>query len=529
MTDIPSTSRIGYALGATEGRTFQAINPAEGIPFGPVFHSASREDVARAAVLAQEAFRVYGPLPGSQRAAFLVKIAEQIEAALPVLLETTPLETGLPAGRIQMETGRTCGQLRLFATVAANGDWIGARIDPGNPSREPLPKPDLRSMLIPIGPVAVFGASNFPLAFSVAGGDTASALAAGCPVVVKAHPAHPATSAIIGEAILNAARETGMPEGVFSLLFDVGHEVGAELVKQPQIKAVGFTGSRTGGRAIMDLAANRKEPIPVFAEMSSINPLVILPEALAEKGAAIAEGLAGSITLGVGQFCTCPGLLLVPTGPAGDALVADLAHRLKSHPPGVMLTPGIAENYTQKLAAVATIPGIDLSGQGEAPEENRSAAALLTTTSAVFKAHPEAQDEIFGPCALVVRYVDTADLLQTLEVLEGQLTASIHATPSELENAPELIHLLAQKAGRLVFNGFPTGVEVCHAMVHGGPYPATSDGRSTSVGTSAILRFGRLISYQNFPDACLPEPLKADNPGQLTRIVNGTTQVSAQA
>ena len=520
--NLTGTSFIGQARGSASGTSFHGVNPATGEALEPNYYAATSADVAQACELAASAARAYGATSGADRATFLRAIADNIEAAVDQLVEVTTAETGYPEGRIRGESGRTMGQLRLFATVAEEGSWVDARVDRANPDREPMPKPDVRCMLRSIGPVVVFGASNFPMAFGALGGDTASALAGGNPVVVKGHPAHPRTSEIVADCTARAAASTGMPDGTFSLLFDDGIDVGIELVKHPAIKAVGFTGSLRAGRALMDIAAARPEPIPVYAEMGSINPVFILPGALAERGAEIATGLTGSVNLGVGQFCTCPGVVVSPSGDATDALASAWADGMQASAASVMLTQGISKAYhcgTDSLRAKDSVSALANAEKGEAFAP--AGSALFRTTADAFLADAELGHEVFGPSSLLVEHNDKAALLALAEALPGQLTASIHGTEADLSEYAELVDILSQKAGRLVFNGFPTGVEVCHAMVHGGPYPASSDGRSTSVGTMAISRFARPVAYQAFPDAALPDALKDANPLGITRLEDG--------
>ncbi|VTR97700.1 -dioxovalerate dehydrogenase : NADP-dependent fatty aldehyde dehydrogenase OS=Acidobacterium capsulatum (strain ATCC 51196 / DSM 11244 / JCM 7670) GN=aldH PE=4 SV=1: Aldedh [Gemmata massiliana] len=514
---LEGKSLIGFATSGG-GTAFRAADPSSGESLEPAFHNTTSDDVARAAQLAQAAFASYGQASGKQKGAFLRRIAEGLLAAQDAIVERAGRETALPQARLTGEMARTVGQLRLFATLVEEGSWVDARIDHGDPARAPIPKPDVRSMQRPLGPVVVFGASNFPLAFSVAGGDTAAALASGCPVIVKAHPAHPGTSELVGRVIQHAVRESNLHEGVFSLLFDAGHEVGLALVRHPVVKAVGFTGSRTGGRALMEAAAARAVPIPVFAEMSSVNPVVILPGALTKDVKALAAGLHGAVTLGVGQFCTNPGLVFVPQGADGDRFVNELATLIGGTAPGTMLTAGIRTSFAAGVEQLST-RAEQRTRVAMAP--NRAGAALLVTDTVALRAKPELAHEVFGPSTVVVRYRGGAELRETLGGLEGQLTATVHATPDELAANGDLVVLLGEKAGRLLFGGFPTGVEVCHAMVHGGPYPATSDGRSTSVGTRAISRFARPLCWQNFPDAALPDELKEANPLGISRLVDG--------
>ncbi|TPV92695.1 MAG: aldehyde dehydrogenase (NADP(+)) [Myxococcales bacterium FL481] len=440
------------------------------------------------------------------------------------MAERTPLETGLPEGRVRNETGRTCNQLRMFADLVADGSWVDARIDQADPGRSPLPKPGTRSMWVPLGPVVVFGASNFPLAFSVAGGDTASALAAGNPVIVKAHPAHPGTSEIVAEAVAAAVSSCDMPDGVFSLLYGVGNELGATLVAHPAVRAVGFTGSTTGGRALMDIAAARPEPIPVYAEMGSQNPVFLLPKAIATRGDAIAKGLVGSLNLGVGQFCTNPGLVFALAGADTDRLVDDVAKQLQDVPAAAMLTRNIADAYRSGADKVEST-GLDTvvaPQPGEAgPGGAHAAPGLFRTDVATFLERPELRHELFGPAAVVCIAESPEQLVAAAARLEGQLTATIHADADEWPGHAELVTELSARVGRLIANGFPTGVEVCSSMVHGGPYPASSAAGSTSVGTRAIYRFCRQLCYQDLPDAALPPELRDENPLGLWRLVDG--------
>jgi NADP-dependent aldehyde dehydrogenase len=522
MTELIGTSIIGFHRGALNGGSLHGINPATGEELSPLYHAASPAEVDQAAQLAHEAFVSYSQTSGTGRALFLRQIADNLEALGDTLISRATQETGLPEGRIRAETGRTCNQLRLFASLVEEGSWVDARVEHADPERKPLPKPDVRSMLRPLGPVVVFGASNFPLAFSVAGGDTASALAAGNPVVVKAHHAHPGTSELVGLAVSNAVRSCELHEGVFSLVYGSGSEVGTALVKNPLIKAGGFTGSRAGGRALFEIAVSRPEPIPFYAEMSSVNPVVILPGALQERSDQIAAGLQGSVTLGAGQFCTNPGLVLLRDDEASHAFVSQLGELMLGSPGQTMLTPGICSTYQKGISSRVDYPGVETIAQSLAQRTGCEAlAALFKTDAATFLAQPELSEEIFGPTTLIITYSSQEELLEVVRSLEGQLTGTIHGTESELRENTELLTALEAKVGRLVFNSFPTGVEVCHSMVHGGPYPATSDGRSTSVGTSAIFRFTRQVCYQGFPDSALPEDLKEQNPLNIVRMVDG--------
>lgn len=518
--NLSGHSIIGYGEGSSTPGTFTAFNPADNQPLEPLFHAASPEEVAQAAELAWTAFAVYKDIAGVAKAAFMRLAADRIDAQVDALVERATLETGLPEARIRMETGRTTNQLRLFASLVEEGSWVDARIENAMPERQPLPKADIRSMLRPVGPVLVFGASNFPLAFSVAGGDTASALAAGCPVIVKAHHSHPGTAEIVGRAVQSAARDSGMPEGVFSVLFGGGRSVGMTLVRHPRVKAVGFTGSTTGGRALFDAAAARPEPIPVYAEMGSINPVFVLPEAMSSRGEEIAIGLHASLTLGVGQFCTNPGLILAGKGAAFRNKLAELVNATS---PGCMLNEGIHKAYNEGLALLETKARVATVGMAVETIEVGSfaQAAVFETDANTFRIDESLREEIFGPANLIVRTDTVEEMMEIATNLDGHLTASLFGTEKDLEEYSALISVLETKVGRVIVNQYPTGVEVCHAMVHGGPYPATTDGRSTSVGTAAILRFARPVCFQNFPQPLLPEALKDDNPLGLMRMIDG--------
>jgi 2,5-dioxopentanoate dehydrogenase len=518
---LTGKSIIGFKRGQTESGDLHGFNPATGETLSPAYHLATKAEVNEAAELASKAFASYSQTTGVQRATFLRKIASNIEALGDVLISRATQETGLAEGRIRTETGRTCNQLRLFAELVEEGSWVDARIDHADPNRAPIPKPDVRSMLRPLGPVVVFGASNFPLAFSVAGGDTASALAGGNPVIVKAHHAHPGTSELVGMAVSDAARACELHEGVFSLIYGSGSEVGTALVKHPLIKAGGFTGSRSGGRALFDAASSRPEPIPFYAEMSSVNPLVVLPEALRTRMDQIAVGLHASVTLGAGQFCTNPGLVFLQAGNDADAFIAKLGDLMAGTAEQTMLTPGIRSSYQKGVVSRLDQSGVATVAQKTAEASCGVGAALFKVNAQTYMANYVLSEEIFGPTTLIVTYENDEQLLALAHSLEGQLTATIHASEKELTVNQELLDVLQTKAGRLLFNGFPTGVEVCHAMVHGGPYPATSDGRSTSVGTRAVFRFTRQVCFQSFPDAALPDELKEENPLRIWRLVDG--------
>jgi alpha-ketoglutaric semialdehyde dehydrogenase len=503
------------------GGLFAAIDPSTGERLRPSFRTADADQLDEACDLAAAAFDRYRAKPLAARAEFLAAIAEAILALGDDLIDRAVVETGLPRARLEGERQRTAGQLRLFADVVREGDFLDVRIDPALPDRTPAPRPDLRLRHVPMGPVAVFGASNFPLAFSVAGGDTASALAAGCPVVVKAHPAHPGVSELVGRAVQAAIARCGMPPGVFALLHDDGTEIGGALVADPRIRAVGFTGSRRGGLALVARAQARPEPIPVYAEMSSINPVVLAPAALAARGGEIAKAFAGAVCLGAGQFCTNPGLILAIDGLAMRAFESAAAEALAGTSGATMLTGGIHQAYVDGVSGLAGHADVETLWQGAAQGRNAAAPALFATSSAAFRADPALQGEVFGPASLVVRCADADDLGRVLAALEGQLTIALHIDEADHVLARRLLPLLEGKAGRIVVNGFGTGVEVSHAMVHGGPFPATSEGRETSVGALAIRRFLRPVCYQDLPDALLAPELQAANPLGLTRRVNG--------
>jgi NADP-dependent aldehyde dehydrogenase len=512
---------IGAASVAGSAAAIQAVNPATGETIQPAFGTATVADVARACTLADQAFDTYRATTPEARAAFLEAIAQNIVDIGPALIERAMLESGLPQARLEGERGRTVNQLRLFAKVVRDGHFFSAALDSALPERVPA-RPDLRLRNIALGPVAVFGASNFPLAFSVAGGDTASALAAGCPVVVKAHGAHPGTSELVGRAVQAAVAACGLPEGVFSLLHGDGRTIGQALVTNAAIKAVGFTGSRQGGLALVRAAAQRDEPIPVYAEMSSVNPMFLLPEALSQGAAKIGTGFVDSLTLGSGQFCTNPGLVIALAGPALDSFIDAASTALQAKVGTTMLTPGIHAAFNEGVAKLAAEPGVAPVARGQAGTTvHAGQAALFVTDAANFIANPKLEDEIFGAAALIVRCDDISQFHQLAEHLDGQLTASLFVTDADKALAQALLPALERKAGRVLVNGFPTGVEVSHAMVHGGPFPATSDSRSTSVGAAAIDRFLRPVSYQDFPAWLLPSALQDDNPLKLWRIRNG--------
>jgi NADP-dependent aldehyde dehydrogenase len=513
---------IGQHTVAGHRAAIRGINPATNETLEPAYAGGSAEHVEQACALAWAALDAYRETMLSARAEFLETIATEIEALGDELIERAHAETGLPRARLLGERGRTCQQLRMFARTVRAGEWLDVRVDSAQPQRQPLPRADLRQRQIALGPVAVFGASNFPLAFSVAGGDTASALAAGCPVIVKAHSAHPGTSELVGRAVARAVKACGLPEGVFSLLYGSGREVGIALVTDPRIKAVGFTGSRNGGLALIQAAQARPEPIPVYAEMSSINPVLLFPAALENRTQALAEGFVASLTLGAGQFCTNPGLVIALKGPALDKFVAATADVIQRSSAQTMLTPGIFSAYEAAVNALAENAAARHSGSGQnGSGPNQCQAHLFVTETADFLTDHRLQAEAFGAAALIVQCSSEDEIRELCEHLEGQLTATLHLDDQDLEQARALLPTLERKAGRLLINGWPTGVEVCDAMVHGGPFPATSDARATSVGTAAILRFLRPVCYQDFPDSLLPTALKQANPLQLRRLLDG--------
>jgi NADP-dependent aldehyde dehydrogenase len=512
---------IGKAAASGRETALRGIDPASGSELEPAYGGAGANDLDRACALASAAFDAYRETSPELRAKFLEAIAQRILDIGDPLIERAGLESGLPRARLEGERGRTVGQLRLFAAVLREGSWLGARIDPALPERKPLPRSDLRLRNVALGPVAVFGASNFPLAFSVAGGDTASALAAGCPVVVKAHPAHPGTSEMVGRAVQAAVAECRLPEGVFSLLYGAGNWLGGALVADPRIKAVGFTGSRGGGLALMRIANDRPEPIPVYAEMSSINPVLVLPHALASRGEQIAKAFVASLTMGAGQFCTNPGIVIAQESAALDEFVAKASENVSACPAATMLTPGIAQAFRSGVERIAANSKVKTVARGQAGGANAAQPALFSTDARSFLADPALRDEVFGSSSVLIRCPDVGTMRRIIEELEGQLTITLQMDEEDLDYARALLPALERKAGRILVNGFPTGVEVSHAMVHGGPFPATSDGRSTSVGSLAIQRFLRPVCYQDFPAGLLPEALRDGNPLKIPLRIDG--------
>ncbi|MBD1555800.1 aldehyde dehydrogenase (NADP(+)) [Vibrio sp. S9_S30] len=505
-------------------KVIHGINPNTNEALEPPYFGANETQLSQACELANQAFTLYRKTTAEHKADFLQAIGEEVMALGHHLIERAMQETGLPQARLEGERGRTVSQLHLFADNLRKGLTFIPKFDSAIPERAPLPRPDMRLTYLPLGPVAVFGASNFPLAFSVVGGDTASALAAGCPVIVKAHSAHPGTSELVANAVTQAAKRCDMPEGVFSMLFGSGHLIGQGLVSHPAIKAVGFTGSRAGGMAIMATAQQRPEPIPVYAEMSSINPVILMPSALQGNHDTLAQGFCASLQMGAGQFCTNPGLLLAIDGPELDAFLTKSAEIINSAFSQTMLTPSIYAAYQNGVGALVEHSAITMVSEGEVSGHHNQCTPYLFSTSAdTFLQEAQARDEIFGSCALVVRCHHLEQLLTVIDALEGQLTGTIHTGSNDSNHdIQEVLDHLELKVGRVLFNGFPTGVEVSHAMVHGGPFPATSDSRSTSVGSCAIERFLRPVCYQNVPESLLPDPISEPSSG-LT-LVDGHYQ-----
>jgi NADP-dependent aldehyde dehydrogenase len=525
MADFHGRNFIAGSLRHAD-RGFAAASPRDGRDLPGLFALASLDDVDAAMQAAAAAAAPLASATGAARGMFLERIADEIMALGDVLIERAGLETALPVARLTGERGRTVGQLKLFAAMARDGSWVDARIERALPDRQPLPRPDLRRIKRPLGPVVVFGSSNFPLAFSVAGGDTASALCTGNPVVVKAHRAHPGTSELVAGAIQRAVEACGLPAGTFSMLHGAGSVIGTALVKHPAARAVGFTGSRTAGRSLCDVAASRPDPIPVFAEMSSLNPVFLLPGALADRGDEIAKGFVASMTLGVGQFCTKPGLVFAVAGPLLDAFQAAAAGALAAVAPASMLSADILGAFEHGRDAVSRREQATLVGRAAAaadPRMTQAAGIILRTEADAFLAHPHFAEEVFGPFSLVVAADSAAQFQSIAHGLDGQLTATVHGTHEDLTAAGGLLEILATKAGRLIVNGWPTGVEVCQAMQHGGPWPATSDSRFTSVGSAALERFIRPVCFQDVPQSLLPDALKDGNPLGIVRLVEGVS------
>lgn len=510
----------GEWIKGNEG-TVTGFNPATNEALQPEFGLLSEDQVDQAAAAAKEAFSSYRVTTPEERAAFLDEAADQIETRREDIIARATQETGLPEARLNGETSRTTNQLRLFAKVLRHGNDNSVRIDPAQPDRQPAPRVDIRQRRIPLGPVAVFGASNFPLAFSTAGGDTASALAAGCPVVFKAHNAHPGTSEIVAQAIHAAIEKQRLHAGVFNLVYGPGAKVGQRLIADPAITAVGFTGSRKGGMALFHTANQRPTPIPVYAEMSAVNPVFVLPGAL-EGSDSLAEGFFGSVTGSAGQLCTKPGLLFLPEGAEGDTFVATVAEHFKGSTGQTMLTEGIAGAWLKATEKLRSQAGVSVAGEGKAGEgENAPSPVIFETDLATFESNEVLGEEMFGPASLIIRYSSIDELNKVIGRLEGQLTATFHAAESDHADVEKLLPQVEEIAGRILFGGWPTGVEVGHAMVHGGPFPATTNGATTSVGTLAIERFQRPVAYQSFPEALRPEPIRDANPWKVPQVVDG--------
>jgi NADP-dependent aldehyde dehydrogenase len=517
---ITGKNYIGNKQSAKGNKTYKTFNPQLNIENESIFVEATSEEINEAVHLASQAFKTFRTVSGEKKALFLNTIADEILALDEALIQTFCMESGLPEGRAKGERGRTVFQLRSFADLVKEGSWVEASIDTAQPEREPLPKPDLRKLLIPIGPVVVFGASNFPLAYSTAGGDTAAALAAGCPVIVKSHPMHAGTGELVASAIIKAAEKTGMPNGVFSNLNSSGIDVGTQLVKHPDVKAVGFTGSIRGGRALYYLASQRQEPIPVFAEMGSINPVIILPNALKNRSEDLAKTYAGSITLGTGQFCTNPGLLLAIKSDTLTQFISALANEIVKIEPTCMLHPNIIGAYESNKSKMVSQKGLTIVSDFENNVKTNFARQAITTVDGeTFLENTHLHQEVFGPFSMVVQCEDTNQLELIISKLEGQLTGTLIAD-DEATNYPKLISALQNRVGRIIYNGVPTGVEVCPSMVHGGPYPASTDSRFTAVGINSIKRWVRPFSYQDWPNELLPDELKNENPLGIFRLVN---------
>ncbi|KAA6432795.1 aldehyde dehydrogenase (NADP(+)) [Dyadobacter flavalbus] len=527
--EILGKNIIGYTLSAESEHTFQSYVPVSDSYLTETFHTATQQEVSRTMELAEKAFEDYAALPAARRADFLVAITEEIMDLGDALLIRASLETGLSVARLTGERARTVTQLMQFAELVREGSWVNPSIDTAIPDRSPLPKPDLRKMLVPIGPVIVFGSSNFPFAYSIAGVDTGPALAAGNPVIVKAHPAHPGVSDMTAQAIVKAAQRTGMPDGVFSMLYDDGYEVGTALVKHPASKAVGFTGSFTGGMALYRLAQEREEPIPVYAEMGSVNPIVILPEYLKQNALQLGKTVASSVTLGAGQFCTNPGLVFITNSEGAQEFMESYQSEIEKTASAAMLTAGICKSYYSRRSHLFEQENVkqlalsDMYSEGE----NQAQASVAQVSGKTFIANPKLHEEIFGPFSLLIVCESTEELLEAVSHLKGQLTATLMAETDEAASYPALLRKLAAISGRFIMNGVPTGVEVCASMHHGGPFPATADAKFTSVGTDSVLRFVRPQSFQNWPDALLPDELKNSNPlGILRRVNNKVTKDS---
>ncbi len=518
---ITGKNYIGNSQSVKGNKTYKTFNPQLNTENEHVFVEATSEEIDQAVTLASKAFKTFRTISGEKKSTFLNAIADEILNLNDKLIQTFCSESGLPEGRAKGERGRTIGQLRMFADLVKEGTWVEASIDTAIPKRKPIPRPDLRQMLIPLGPVVVFGASNFPLAYSTAGGDTAAALAAGCPVIVKSHPMHSGTGELVASAVIKAAEKTEMPNGVFSNLNSRGIDVGVQLVQHPGVKAVGFTGSIRGGRALYDLASKREEPIPVFAEMGSINPVIILPEALKNKSENLAKTYASSITLGTGQFCTNPGLLLGIKGENLSSFIQDLSNEIVKIEPSCMLHPNIISAYENNKQKALAQPELSIViNYGDDVRTNYARQTITTVEGNTFLKNPTLHQEVFGPYSIVVQCENVSQLELIISKLEGQLTGTLIAENDEISQYPEIVSALQNRVGRLIYNGVPTGVEVCPSMTHGGPYPASTDSRFTAVGIHSIKRWVRPFSYQNWPNELLPDELKNENPLEIARLVN---------
>jgi len=523
-TQLHGKQIIGDSVSAGGSETYQGFESKSQSPLEPVFYDATSVEIDRAMASAKEAFAAFSQTSPEQRAQLLETIAQLLSEAGDELLERAHAESALPMQRLQGEKMRAVNQTKLFAAMLREGSWVEAKIDVGNPERTPLPKADIRSMKQPIGPVVVFGASNFPLAISVVGTDTTTALAAGCPVVVKAHPGHPGTCEILAEIVREAVKQCGLPSGIFSMVHGRSHDVGRLLVSHDATAAVAFTGSLAGGRALMDIAAHRSNPIPVYAEMGSINPIFFLPSALQERTDALAAGYIQSVTLGVGQFCTNPGIVFLVKGPESEAFLEKVREYASQAAGGTMLHAGIAKAFSSGVAKRLKIDGLKVLGKAEATDAEGKNIATCTIGVIDFSSlsnAPSLSEEVFGPFSTMVLCENTEQMVEAANRFEGQLTATIHASEQELSQNAKLVQALTSRTGRIIFNGFPTGIEVCHAMHHGGPYPAASHSFFTSIGPSAVKRFVRPVCYQDFPDAALPDALKASNPLKILRQVDG--------
>jgi 2,5-dioxopentanoate dehydrogenase len=508
----------------SSGTPFQAINPSTSHLMEPLFHEAGGAEVNAAVVAADEAFDSLRAASVETRAKLLEVLAEKIQGLGDELLSRAQAETALPMARLQGERARAIGQCKLFANLIREGSWAQPSIDHAIPDRQPLPKPDVRRVMQPIGPVVVFGASNFPFAIGVVGTDTVCALAAGCSVVVKGHPAHPGTCELLAGCVVAALEEVGLPAGAFSLLHGKGNELGTLLVKHPLVEAVAFTGSLRGGRALFDLACSRPRPIPFYGEMGSVNPVFVLPGALQARGSQIADAYVQSVTMGVGQFCTNPALVLGVKGAELDRFVSAAAAAAEKFPPSTMLHPGICSAYEQGTKGIEATSGLSIVGKSitePSTTATQAACVIYKTDIATLEKEEHLQHEVFGPCSIVTECSSKADLLRFARGLQGQLTATLHGTPEDLVEHADLVRILERKVGRLIFNGFPTGIEVCPSMHHGGPYPAATHSFFTSIGTASIYRFVRPVCYQNFPDDALPELITNANSYGCTRLIDG--------